>query len=309
MKATVKRIEIPHGSRIICVSDIHGSLDLFKRLLRKVGYGKGDTLILLGDLYTKGKQGHETLRFIIKISRQPNVHILRGNCDRIEKTLTEAETAWLENLPHILTSEEYIFVHGGLTSDNLEEQDAAACMKNDAFMEKGLKFEKYVITGHEPTVNYTHTIPCFNPIIDREKHIVSIDGGAVIKEGGQLNAFMIEKGDFSFAYVDDFPVIKMEKPQTSCGGDLNITWNDRFVERIEVGEEYTVYRHLYSGKTILLPNGSAWEDGKGNLCICDLGTDYYLPVNAGEAISIVRRFPGILFAKKNGVAGWINTER
>jgi len=35
MQAKVKRITIPKGKRIVCISDIHGYLDLFKQLLIK----------------------------------------------------------------------------------------------------------------------------------------------------------------------------------------------------------------------------------------------------------------------------------
>ncbi|GHU84058.1 hypothetical protein FACS1894196_4780 [Clostridia bacterium] len=64
MKASIKQIAIQPHRRVLCVSDIHGSLTLFKRLLAKAEYTSGDMLVLLGDLYTKGKQGPETLRFI-----------------------------------------------------------------------------------------------------------------------------------------------------------------------------------------------------------------------------------------------------
>lgn len=306
MKAKVRQITLPPDKRVICISDIHGNLDLFKRLLDKIDYSNGDILILLGDLYTKGDKCHETLKYIIEMSCKPGVYILRGNCDGIKEYVTEDEKLWLNSLPHILESEEYIFVHGGITSNNLEEQDAAACMKNDAFMEKGLKFKKFVITGHWPTVNYTHRIPCHNPIVDGESRIISIDGGTVLKGAGQLNAFIICGKAFSFEYIDALPIIKIHKAQAVSGGSLNITWFDRFVEVFEEGETFSLYKHLKTGKILLLPNRLVWTDKDGNLCQCDNGTDYYLPVEEGEAVSLVDSFEGKILAKKNGTVGWIN---
>lgn len=307
MKAILKKVTIPQNKRIICISDIHGSLYLLKQLLNKINYTEDDILILLGDFYTKGKENHETFKFIVDIAENPNVHVLRGNCDWEEEYLSDVGKAWLNGLPHIIETKDYIFVHGGLTSSDLDEQDALTCMKNDAFMEKGLKFEKYVVTGHWPTVNYTHRIPCFNPIVNEENRIISIDGGIVLKDGGQLNAFIICDSNFSYDFVDDLPIIKIEKNQSESGGNLNITWFDRFVELLEDGEEFSLYRHIQSGNTIFLPKISVWTDNNGNLCACNNGTDYYLPINIGDTVSIINRFSSRILAKKNGTVGWINT--
>jgi len=59
--------------RLIAVSDIHGELDLFKRLLDKVGFCDSDALVLLGDLYLKGSRELECLRFIIDLDKRANV--------------------------------------------------------------------------------------------------------------------------------------------------------------------------------------------------------------------------------------------
>lgn len=312
MKANVKQISIPSNKRVICISDIHGSCNLLKQLLKKITYSEDDVLILLGDLYTKGKQNHETLKLIIEMSKDSNVHVLRGNCDLIEEYLTDSEREWLDNLPHIIESQNYIFVHSGLKSSNLEALDAFDCMKNDAFMEQELKFEKYVIAGHFPVVNYTHEIPCFNPIINEEKRIISIDGGNVLRVAGQLNAFIIQNEEFSFEFVDELPTMQMKKSQTASGGSLNITWFDRFIEVLDdgdegCGDEFGLYKHIQSEKTVLLPKKGVWTDELGRLCECDNGTDYYLAINKGDTVSIVGDFGKKLLAKKNGTLGWINT--
>jgi len=307
MKAKVKAIEIPKDKRAICISDIHGSLDLFKQLLDKVNYCGDDILILLGDLYTKAKgdQGHATLKFIIELSQSKNVHVLRGNCDWVEDYLEHEEIKWLDGLPHIIESEKFVFVHGGISSNNLAEQEARACMKNDNFMEQGLMFDKYVVVGHYPTVNYTHEVPCHNPIVNEKSRIIAIDGGCINIRSGQLNAFIISDEKFSYTYVDGFPTIQMEKAQAAKGGELNITWLDRFVEFVEYGEVFSTYRHLKTGKELDIPNSTVWKDALGNICSGGFGTDYFLPVNAGDEVSVVSKFGNRIFAKVNGTVGWI----
>lgn len=307
MNARLKRITIPQDKRVICISDIHGSLNLLVELMDKVGYSSVDILVLLGDLYTKGEQGHETLKYVMSLSKKENVHILRGNCDWYEPYLNDSEKTWLENLPHIIESEDYIFVHGGLEPGRIEEQEPFKCMKNDAFMEKALVYTKYVITGHWPTINYTHEIPACNPIIDNEKRIIAIDGGTVIKSMGQLNAFIIDNGTFSYKYTDSLPLFTVYKPQTASGGELNITWNDRYVELLEKGSEFSLFKHKLTGKQIVMPNDGVWEEENGALCGCVCGTDYFLPVSAGETVSLVKRYRDRILAKKDGIVGWIYT--
>lgn len=306
MSVKIKQITIPEDTRVVCISDIHGSLELFKRLLDKVNYADKDILILLGDIYTKGNQNHETLKYIISMCQNPNVYVIRGNCDWEEEYLSDSEKEWLNGLPHIIESQNYIFVHGGLTSDNLDEQDKISCMKIDAFMEKGISFNRYIVTGHWPTINYTHGIPCLNPIVNDEYRIIAIDGGVGLREAGQLNAFIIFNNEFSFDFVDDLPIIQLKKGQIASGGELNITWLDRFVELIEERDEFGLYKHRDTGKFILLSNDSVWDDGKGNLCNFDNGTDYNLPVNVGDFVSVVKKYNHRLLAKKDGVLGWIN---
>lgn len=52
------------SKRKIVISDIHGNLDLYKRLLIKIDYKPNeDCLILLGDIIEKGPKNLETLHY------------------------------------------------------------------------------------------------------------------------------------------------------------------------------------------------------------------------------------------------------
>ena len=74
--------------RLIAVSDIHGNLRLFNKLLDQVRYTPGsDVLVLAGDLIEKGPQSLDTLRFIMKLSKTPGVYALMGNCDFVCKNI------------------------------------------------------------------------------------------------------------------------------------------------------------------------------------------------------------------------------
>jgi len=156
-------------------------------------------------------------------------------------------------------------------------------------------------------MNYTHDIPCFNPIINKEQRIIAIDGGIIPKpDMGQLNAFLIKDGEFSFDSIDNLPLITIEKNQRSSGGNLNITWFDRYIELVEEGDVFSVYKHIATGRTLSLPKVIVYTEADGRLSDCNYGTDYLLHVNAGDIVSFINKFGDRIFAKKNGTIGWID---
>ena len=68
--------------RCIAISDIHGHLDLLKRLLEKVNYCNDDYLIIVGDFVEKGNQTIETVEYLMELQKQNNkVFVLLGNCE------------------------------------------------------------------------------------------------------------------------------------------------------------------------------------------------------------------------------------
>ncbi|MCL2573434.1 MAG: metallophosphoesterase [Defluviitaleaceae bacterium] len=308
MRLKIKQLEISREKRLICISDIHGELDLFKRLLEKVEFCDNDTLVLLGDLFLKGSQPRECLKYIIELAKRSNVHVLRGNCDwDYHNYLDELDKAWLEELPHIIESDEFVFVHAGIESADLQKQDPAFCMRNDAFLESynGIFFEKWVVVGHWPNINYCHDIPCDNPIINRDKRIIAIDGGIVVKDTGQLNAFIADSFGFSWMYADKLPVMTANRAQDQGTGTLNIGWLNRFVDIVEDGEEFSFVHHKASGKKLHVPTNKIWQDDEGNMCVGSMATDNWLAISEGDVISIVETFSDRIYAKKDGISGWI----
>ena len=76
------------AKRKIIISDIHGNLDLYQALLKKINYKPNvDCLILLGDLVEKGKQNLDTLHYIMHQVQNEDVHCIMGNCDFIAKNV------------------------------------------------------------------------------------------------------------------------------------------------------------------------------------------------------------------------------
>ncbi len=80
-RAVVLRPRIPPDRRIVAVSDIHGNLPFFQRLMEQIRLSPEDVLILDGDLLEKGQQSLELLRYVMTLSRTYTLYPLCGNCD------------------------------------------------------------------------------------------------------------------------------------------------------------------------------------------------------------------------------------
>lgn len=227
---------------------------------------------------------------------------------RMRAALAEAfvpELDFLRGLPHVLESEACTFVHGGLPEGPPEDWDAWSCMKNDNFLCQGRQFSKWVVAGHTPVVLYGGDITCANPIVDRESRIISIDGGCVLKDDGQLNALLLpaEGGDdFSFVSYDDFPVRRVKTAQRGSEHSAYIRWGDNRVRVLERGPEFCRCRHLRTGYELDIL--TKYLCGGGDAAEANDCTDYLLPLEAGDEVSVVEETSRGYLCKHLGVSGW-----
>lgn len=216
-----------------------------------------------------------------------------------------AEFAFLKSLPEVIETERFVFVHGGLPAGEPESWDAWACMKYDNFLATERRFDKWVIVGHWPVMLYGGDIVQANPIVDREKHIVSIDGGCVLKDDGQLNALILPpKGseDFAFAAYDPFPTAVALDDQATSAQSRYIRWGDAQVEVLARGTEFSRVRHVRTGYELDVLTKYLY--GEGRYCEVNDCTDYALPVRAGDRVSVVEETSRGYFVKRRGVSGW-----
>lgn len=217
------------------------------------------------------------------------------------------ETRFLMTMPHILESGNFIFVHGGIPrEDRLDELDAYSCMKNDDFLGQGHSFHKWVAVGHWPVTLYDPSIQRSSPLVERERHIISLDGGCVLKVDGQLNALIIPDitGDeFQFASYDDLPRAVALDGQEASYNPINIRWSDSVVEPLAENGDCLFVRHPSSGRMLWVPRDFVHRRRDGKLHTED-ATDYCLPVSPGDELALVRETQRGLLVKKDGVTGW-----
>lgn len=217
------------------------------------------------------------------------------------------ELAFLRSLPHILINDDYLLVHGGVPrEDRLTGLSSFDVMKNDDFLGQGHGFQRWVIVGHWPVTLYREDIPSAAPIILEDRHIVSIDGGATLKLDGQVNVLILPPepgGAFTWVGEDGFPTVTALDRQTPSADPINVRFAHSDVEVLEKGEELSLCRHVESGRVLWVlteflrrrADGSVW---------CEDSTDYLLPVEPGDSLSLVRKTLRGVLVKKDGVTGW-----
>ena len=229
-----------------------------------------------------------------------------GTAKRELLRLFPEEWAFLRRLPHAIDTEDYLFAHAGARPDKALGAHTASDFNHcDSFLTQDVRFDKWVVVGHWPVVLYGKDRVCANPIVDREKKIVSIDGGCVLKDDGQLNCLILPErpdGDFGFVAYDPFPERTALDDQAESERSCYIRWGDSRVQVLRRGGEFSRCRHVRSGYELDILTKYLFTDNE--FTDCNDCTDYVLPVRAGDRLRIVEETSRGVLAKKDGVSGW-----
>lgn len=216
------------------------------------------------------------------------------------------EWGFISALPHAIEAGNFIFAHAAADpSKPLREHTAHELKRCDRFRDLGYSFDRWLIVGHYPVVLYGENTVCANPIIDRERRIISIDGGCVLKDDGQLNALIIpgiDSEDFTFEAYDAFPVRRVLRDQQGGGRSYYIRWGDSMVQVLERGEEFSRCRHVRTGYKMDILTKYLFTDRE--YTECNDCTDYALPLRRGDLVSVVETTSRGYFVKHGGVSGW-----
>ncbi len=227
---------------------------------------------------------------------------------RLDETIPQ-ELAFVHRLPDILVTEDFIFVHGGIydgRQDQFEELDSFDCRKCDDFLGKGFSFDKYTVTGHWPVTSYPQPYADHKPLIDRQRRIISIDGGCSVQRGGQLNALIIENGDpqrLSCSFVDHLPRVRTLGAHVSNLSERRMYWGNDTVDVLETWDDACRVQQQGTGEIFICPTDLLWKDAHGATHTGDL-SDLTLDVQPGDGLSVIAQTENGLYCKKDGVEGW-----
>ncbi|MRI59256.1 MAG: protein phosphatase [Epsilonproteobacteria bacterium] len=234
--------------RVVVYGDIHGCMDEFLALRRRIGITKEDREYSVGDILNKGPKSIELLRYFQKSS----IQMVRGNHEDkfiryawheeqkgkknpmkltpmeqgIYKELTSLDLAYLRSLPFYLTIGMLTIVHAGVLPstrlESLDKKEAAKVMRvryvdgmggfvslDESDPARHFWWSE-LYDGRYGYIIYGHQ-PFLNPRVDRWSF--GIDTGAVY--GNRLSAILFEDGDpwrYEIVSVSSTRYTKIERP-------------------------------------------------------------------------------------------------
>jgi serine/threonine protein phosphatase 1 len=192
-----RRIDADVYQTIYVVGDVHGCRETFERLLNEIDLQENELVVLVGDLVRKGPDSTGVLD-IVRVHE--NIYSVRGNNEAKllsgEKTLPELDEddlAWLAELPHAISWDDTLVVHGGVLPETpLAAQTPDTLLETRAPHGDGYDgpfwFDAY---EGPPRVFFGHTV--LEAPFERE-WAVGLDTGCVY--GGQLTAYDTSAGEF-----------------------------------------------------------------------------------------------------------------
>lgn len=231
-------------------------------------------------------------------------------CRMLEEFHEELEFLW--NRPTILTMGKYLFVHGGIPTEDLktlEEMDPQVLLKNDNFLNQGHRFRDHiVVTGHWPTCLYRTDREDVSPVFDSERQILCIDGGNGLKRSGQLNGIILPdcRADIcqiSWMGYDGCLQVEALEKQKGREATVHIQYFESQVELLEQREDMALWRQVSSGRQFEGPVEWTYRDGEGRIHYSDYA-DTLLEVEPGDLLSVILRTSAGYYGKKNGLIGW-----
>jgi serine/threonine protein phosphatase 1 len=210
-------------SRKFAIGDIHGCLEALEDLLSRIGPGRDDLLIFLGDYIDRGFKPREVVDRLIVLAAEIPCIFLRGNHEQmffdfleyggdkamffanggmrtvqsylgydpfvshsqVVRAMPEPHKKFYSEMRWFHEDEKYVYVHAGLRPNvPLKQQDRKDLIWiRDEFIFSPTGIEKKVIFGHTPFAR---------PLVKNDK--IGIDTGAVY--GGALTAIELPQEVF-----------------------------------------------------------------------------------------------------------------
>jgi protein phosphatase len=347
-----KKISLKKYDRVLCFSDIHGSLPLLIKALDELQYQEEkDAIVFVGDYLEKGLYPIETLRFLFDLKSKPNVFFTFGNCEHLaikyfwkknlslfkkakdkEGTLVHAMIKdymqhhapikedglfqqtlkkeyqvyldFLSHLPLVLESEDYLFVHAALyEEERMKQTPYRYATTHKYFLNDAVKYSKIVVCGHFPTTIYRTDQMDNGIIFEKEKNILSMDGGCVVQEGGQLNCVVLKDKSISAYPIMNYPLVKVTKDDSGSQRTSGICWPNYDYQIIEKGPDFTKVK-CCTGVITWIKNEWMREE-KGKCFAYDDCPSEILMVKKGDILSLINETgSNYSLVKKGSHLGW-----
>lgn len=261
------------------------------------------------------KDRYRTLIHDMCISQGINIYTEKNRKKIVDilRNVYKDEIEYMNTLPVVAFFDKFIFVHGGYEKKVDIEKEENKLLKFDDYNERAMVQEKTVIVGHWPVSNLRAHIHTNIPYFNKEKNIISIDGGIGVKGSGELNAFIIEKqkGEVIYQYIQENSFkegIVTKEHRFETEEKIFITFPNYEIEMIEKGKIFSKCKHIYTGK-IFSVFTSLLEEREGKVRLKTNYINHFINVKKGEKVEVCKYFEDCVLIKYKDEFGWLLKEQ
>jgi len=225
---------------IFIMSDLHGCLYKYMKMIDKIQLNSDDTLYILGDVVDRGPDG---IKILLDMIERDNVFFLRGNHDQTAMTVLRSMFDSVAGLDDELvpTLQMWIYDGGNTTLEQFMNISLENKKKVLTYLEHSKTFEEIEVND----INYllAHTVPEKEIMLDKCKLT--------------LDDYIWGEPDYELKYYDDKIIVTGHTPTG-------------LIDKSYAGRIYIKNNH------IAVDCGAVFEDGRLG-CIClDTMKEYYV---------------------------------
>ncbi len=216
---------------------------------------------------------------------------------------------FIEKLPIILNLDEFRFVHGGYDEKFCLINDERKFLKYDYFNELSSVNDKTTVVGHWPSCLLRKDILSNAPYFNKDKRVISIDGGMGVKNTSELNALVIEKNNGCITYdcisYSDFKKKKVIKKCSFVREEkIHIKYPHYSFEILEEDDSMSLCRHIHTNKKFSIFNSLIMEY-EGELVPKIDYVNNFLNLEIGTEVEVCEIFCDCTLVKHNKEFGWL----
>lgn len=183
--------------RIVAISDVHGHVSCFKRMIKKLNLKKSDYLVIIGDFINKGENSFETFKYIEELSKRENTFILKGNHEHSMEIFTHDRERFKQIYDycrgdHLETLIDGILLDAGLTM---------------AFFKSSDQLYDYIHSNYSDVVRFISSLPI----------ILNFDDFRFV-HGGYNDDFCTHEDEGKFLKYDNYNELSHVNKKTTIVG-------------------------------------------------------------------------------------------
>ena len=211
------------------------------------------------------------------------------------------ELNFLTQLPHIIKTNQAIFVHAGLLPQDLNHQDLEYCLTAPAFSTTSYHFDHPIIVGHWPVTNYFDTILNNNVYFNEVNNVISLDGGNSMKSWQQINYLILKDRQFHTGYIDSLLKIRALDSQQESLHPISLSFPHTKIEIIKAEESLVEAYCPHLNQTLTFKSEQVYF--YKNQTYCSDFTTYHLKVSQNDVLSFCEKLEDGILCKHHGIIG------